>query len=263
MAKRVGLSAVALTDHDTVGGIAAAQAAADEVGIDFLPGIEISCHYPQPGVMHLLGYGIDPHHPALTQLIAQLISGRDDRNPRIIERLRALGIDITLEEVIARAGGGVIGRPHFAAVLIDKGRAQTVRQAFDWYLAAGAPAYVEKERVSSRDAIKTIRQAGGVAVLAHPSQLRTTNDAQLDRIVKDLVDLGLGGIEVLHSDHDRMMVQRIRRLAERYDLMPTGGSDFHGSAKAQVRLGWAGKYRVPREWFDRVVDRCRRVASLG
>ncbi len=250
MAKRVGLSAIALTDHDTVGGIAEAQAAAEEVGIDFLPGIEISCRYPQPGVMHLLGYGIDPTHPRLTQLIDQLIAGREARNPRIIERLQRLGIDITLNEVIAKAGGGVIGRPHFAAVLIEKGRANSVRQAFDWYLGPGAPAYVEKERVAARDAIDAIRDAGGIAVLAHPSQLRATNRAHLERIVKDLVDLGLGGIEVLHSDHDDMMVRQAESLSRRYGLLPTGGSDFHGSRKAQVRLGWAGRRRVPRAWYD-------------
>lgn len=256
MAQRVGLSAVALTDHDTVGGLAEARAAAEEVGIDFITGIEISCQYPQPGVMHLLGYGIDPDHPALTQLIAQLIAGRHNRNPRIIERLQALGIDITLDEVIARAGGGVIGRPHFAAVLIDKGRARTVREAFDWYLGPGAPAYVEKERVTPRQAIEAITAAGGVVVLAHPSQLRTTNDAQLDRIVKDLVDLGLGGIEVLHSDHNAPMIRRAEQLARRYGLLCTGGSDFHGSIKAAVRLGWAGKHRVPRAWFDRLRQQC-------
>lgn len=253
MAKRVGLSAIALTDHDTVGGIAEARAAAEEAGIDFLAGIEISCRYPQPGVMHLLGYGIDPTQPELARLIDQLIAGREARNPKIIERLRALGIDITLDEVIAKADGGVIGRPHFAAVLIDKGRANSVRQAFDWYLAPGAPAYVEKERVSAREAIDAIRQAGGIAVLAHPSQLRTTNDAQLDRVIKDLVDVGLGGIEVLHSDHDSMMVRKAELLSRRYGLLPTGGSDFHGSSKAAVRLGWAGRWRVPRAWYDGLV----------
>jgi predicted metal-dependent phosphoesterase TrpH len=253
LAVRSNLSALALTDHDTIDGVAEAAAEAKKVGLDFLPGIEISAEFPHPGNMHILGYGIDPHSAILKSLTTTLIAGRDNRNPRIIARLRELGVAITMEEVEKEAGGSVVGRPHIAAILHRKGYVSSIKEAFNKYLAAGAPAYFDKERLSPKQALEMIHQSGGLPVLAHAIQLRTDNDAQLDRIVKDLLDLGLAGIEVYHSDHNAEWISKCEHLAARYKLLKTGGSDFHGTNKAHIPLGIARGHRVPREFFDALV----------
>lgn len=255
LAKRQELSAIALTDHDTVAGVAEAAKRAAEVGIDFLPGIEISASFPHPGTLHLLGYGIDPHSPELASLSAHLMAGRDDRNPKIVARLQELGLKITMSEVESAAGGGVIGRPHVAGVLLKKGYVNSIKQAFDVYLGQGGSAYFDKERLRPADAIARIRESGGVAVLAHPSQLRTQNAAELHRVVKSLVDQGLAGIETLHSDHTDAQIAAYNALAKKYGLLRTGGSDYHGGNKPKILLGKAGGRRVPRELFDDLIVR--------
>jgi hypothetical protein len=243
------LSALALTDHDTIAGVAEATAEAQRVGIDFIPGIEISAEYPHPGTMHLLGYGVDPQNSTLASLTDKLLAGRDDRNPRIIAKLQALNISVSMPEVEAEAGGKVLGRPHIAAILVRKGYVSSIKQAFDKYLAPGGLAYYDKERLSPKKAIRMILECGGLPVLAHPIQLRYQNDAQLERVVKDLLDMGLAGIEVIHSDHDANMVEQYTALADRFGLIKTGGSDFHGANK-KINLGIAAGRRVPRKFFD-------------
>jgi predicted metal-dependent phosphoesterase TrpH len=253
LARRSNLSALALTDHDTVAGVPEAAAAAKTLAIDFLAGIEISCEFPHPGTLHLLGYGVDPESPTLKNLTTTLLAGRDNRNPRMVAKLNELGMRITMEEVEAEAGGAVIGRPHMAAVLLRKGYVKSTKEAFDLYLGTTGKAYVDKERLTPGQAISLVRQSGGLPVLAHPFQLRTTNDAQLERVVKDLVDLGLAGIEVFHSDHDDAWVDKTQSLAKRYGLLQTGGSDFHGANKKHIPLGNAHGHQVPRAMFDALV----------
>jgi hypothetical protein len=270
LASASGLSAIALTDHDTASGVEEAAAEARRIGIDFIGGIEISAVPPGSGALHILGFGIDPTAPALVELSRQQIEARNTRNPRIIAKLNQLGVAISLDEVHqeveqlravpggaagGEAGGeadgsGVVGRPHIAAVLVRKGYASSIKNAFDKYLAQGAAAYVDRERLAPRRAIEMIHRSNGVAVLAHPVQLRTENDARLERIVKDLVDLGLDGLEVIHSDHGPAEVEKFKRLAERHRLVKTGGSDFHGSRKKDIALGVANGLRIPREYFD-------------
>ena len=250
LAKRSGLTALSLTDHDTVGGVGEAASAAGRLGIDFLPGIEISAEYPHPGTMHILGYGVDPDHPKLKRLTEDLLAGRDNRNPRIVAKLNEMGVAVTMREWEEEASGGVLGRPHLAAILHRKGYVSSIKQAFDKYIGQGAPAYFDKERLTPRQAMERIRESGGVPVLAHPVQLRTENDAQLERVVKDLLDLGLVGIEVIHSDHDETLVEKYKRLANRLGLIRTGGSDFHGTNKKGIELGMARGRRVPREFYD-------------
>ncbi len=258
-----GLSGLALTDHDTIGGVAEAEKAAKKAGLDFLPGIEISCDVPRPATMHLLGYGVNPASPVLLDLTTRLIEGRNDRNPRIIRKLNELGVAITMEELEQEAGGTVIGRPHIAAILLRKGYVSSIKQAFDKYLAQGAPAYFDKERLTSKQAIELVQQSGGIAVLAHPVQLRTENDAQLERIVKDLTDLGLAGLEVIHSDHDGTLVDKYSKLADRFGLVKTGGSDFHGTNKKNINLGTANGRQVPRAFFDTLLARVAAGAKAG
>ena len=259
LAKSNGLSGLALTDHDTIAGLPEAAAEAKRQGIDFLPGIEISCDYPRPGTMHMLGLGVDPESAILRDMSARLIAFRDNRNPRIIQRLNELGVAVTMEEVEAKAGGGVVGRPHIAAVLVQKGYVNSTKAAFDKYLGQGGAAYFDKERLPPGKAMELIRASGGLPVLAHPVQLRTENDAQLERIVKDLTDMGLAGLEVIHSDHQAEHVEKFSRLADRMGLLKTGGSDFHGTNKKDISLGTANGRRIPREYFDRLREELQRV----
>ena len=257
LAARSRLSALSLTDHDTIAGIPEAAGAAEKAGIHFLPGIEISCEVPRPATMHLLGYGVDPGSRVLHDLTRRLVSARDERNPKIIRRLNDLGVAITMPGIEAEAGGDVVGRPHIAAVLHRKGYVSSIKQAFDKYLGQGGAAYFDKERLTPRQAIEMVHESGGLPVLAHPVQLRTQNDAQLERIVKDLKDLGLVGLEVIHSDHDNVLVEKYTKLAERFGLLKSGGSDFHGTNKKDIDLGTAHGRRIPKEWFDKLVARLK------
>ncbi len=259
LAHRSGLSALALTDHDTVAGVGEAASAAGSLGLDFISGIEISANYPAPGTMHILGYGVDPANPQLRSLTEDLIAGRDNRNPQIVSKLNALGVSITMSEWQDEAKGTVLGRPHLAAILHRKGYVSSIKQAFDKYIGQGAPAYADKERLSPRQAIERIVASGGVPVLAHPVQLRTNNDAELQRILKDLLDLGLAGLEVIHSDHSAELIEKYTSLADRMGLIKTGGSDFHGSNKKDIQLGLARgcNRRIPRACFDDLVARHR------
>ena len=258
LAAAAGLSALALTDHDTVAGVPEAAAAAAELGIDFLPGIEISASYPRPGTMHLLGYGIDPASPQLHAFTAELQASRHERNLKIVDLLRQKGIAITFDEVREVAGEGVIGRPHFAKILIDKGYCKTPAACFNKYLGQGGSAYVDKEQFTPFGAIALIHAAGGLVSLAHPKQLRKENDAQLVGEIKGLADAGLDALEVIHSDHRESFVAHLSDLADRFGLLKTGGSDFHGSNKAHISLGKAGIRRVPRVFYETVVERLGR-----
>ena len=255
LAKQSNLSGLALTDHDTVAGCAEAADEAKKLGVDFLCGIEISAEYPHPGTMHILGYGVDADSPQLKNLTETLIAGRDNRNPRIVQELNEMGVAVTMKEWEDEAKGAVIGRPHLATILMRKGYVSSIKQAFDKYIGQGAPAYFDKERLTPKQAIERIDAARGLAVLAHPIQLRTTNDAHLEQVVKNLADLGLAGIETLHSDLDAAWVEKCTRLADMFHLLKTGGSDFHGTNKSNIQLGLAAGRRVPRELFDSLRQR--------
>lgn len=264
LAVRNGLCGLALTDHDTIGGIAEAAAEAKSAGITFLSGIEISAEYPHPGTLHILGYGVDPNSACLRDLTRQLLEGRDNRNPKIIARLRELGVAITMEEVEQEARTAEaekegkkkpVGRPHIAAILLRKGYVSSMKQAFDKYLAPGGLAYFDKERLTPEQALRMIHESGGLPVLAHPVQLRTADDAQLLGVIEELKGMGLAGLEVIHSDHDAALVEKYSQYAERFGLLKTGGSDFHGSNKKDIDLGTANGRKVPREWMDALLAR--------
>ncbi len=242
LAAEAGLSAIALTDHDTTAGLATCAEAAAKVGLRFVPGIELSADPGKPsGTMHILGYGVRDAAPDLTAITHRLHAARAERAPRIVGRLRELGVDITMDEVTELAGRASIGRPHIAAVLLAKGYVKTVEHAFRRYIGQGGPAYFRKDQVDPADAISAIHGAGGLAVLAHPIQLRYEDDAELIATVSRLVDAGLNGVEVWHPDHRGDLVEQYARLAARFELIATGGSDFHGERKPN-RLGAS---RVP------------------
>lgn len=231
------MAAIALTDHDTTAGLAACAAGCERAGVRFVPGIELSADPGRPrGTMHILGYFVRHDEPSLLEVTAELHEVRASRNPRIIAALNGLGVDITQEEVEAVANGGVVGRPHIASVLLEKGYVKSIQDAFVKYLGQGGAGYVRKDRLAAERAIDVIHAAGGLAVLAHPVQLRCEEEGELERTVGRLVELGLDGLEAWHSDHAAGLAERYRRLAERFGLIATGGSDYHGSRKA-VPLG--------------------------
>jgi predicted metal-dependent phosphoesterase TrpH len=241
------LAAVALTDHDTTAGLAAARGAAAELPeLRFVPGIEISAEY-EPGSLHILGLGIDEHTAAARELNAWLHAVREERNRKLVARLQVLGVGIDMDDVHAAAPAAVagqpriIGRPHVAEALRRKGYVQTLHEAFQQHIGKGAPGFVDKRRMDPLEAVRQIRCARAAAVIAHPIQLGCDEDG-LDRLVRWLADAGLDGIEAYHCDHGVRETERYLDVARRFGLMATGGSDFHGSAKPEALLGWP---RVP------------------
>lgn len=248
LAKESGLESVAITDHDTVDGVEEALAAGRELGFDVAPGVELSTDF-RGKTIHMLGYLFDHRHPFLLERLAWARQKRDERNDRMIARFQELGVAITLEEVKAKAGGKVIGRPHFAAVLVEKGVVADMDEAFDIYLKREGKAYLPKIRFQHEEALAMIRQAGGLPVLAHPVLIRWT-PLELDDAVAELQAKGLAGIEVLYTQHNPAQVLILLDIARRRGLLTTGGSDFHGANKHNVALGrGAGDLSVPAAWL--------------
>ncbi|MFY9553613.1 MAG: PHP domain-containing protein [Blastocatellia bacterium] len=255
LASSMRARAVAITDHDTVAGIPEARSAADRFGIEFVAGIEISAEY-SPGTMHVLGYCIDEQSTTLAEQLVALNQARDDRNPQIARRLQSLGVDIDYDEVVQLAGSNVVGRPHFARLMVERGYVANIQDAFDKFLKKGAAAFVDKARLSPGDSIALIHQAGGVAVLAHPYQLGLPSYEQVDELVAELADFGLDGIEAVYSRHSDAERASFAKIAERYGLLVTGGSDYHGSYKPDISLVTGlGNLKVPYALLEAVKDR--------
>ena len=244
-AKEKGLKAIAITDHDTIHGNEEAIKEGISEGVEVIPGVEISVDY-SPGTMHMLGYFIATEDPILNEKLTLLQDSRADRNPRIIEKLNKLGLSLTYDEVVQVSGGGQVGRPHMAQVLMEKGYIKSIKEAFDKYLGKGAPAYLDKFRLGAVEAITMITDAGGIPVLAHPSTLYCKSSDELDALVKKLVNQGLQGLEVYYSEHDERKTSSYKLLAKRYNLAITGGSDFHGKNVKGIDLGTGrGKLKIP------------------
>jgi len=244
LAKNLGLTALALTDHDCTAVHARFAAACSADGVRGIPGVEISADVRE-GTLHMLGYFVNGDEPGLRATLGEIQHGRELRNRRILERLRALGFALTWEEVASYAGEDVVGRPHFAQAMLAKGFVTTREEAFDLYLGKGKPAYADRFRLSPEDSIAAIRKAGGVAVLAHPSTMGLGPKA-LNEAVAGLKEAGLGGIEAYYSEHTADQQAMCIKLARKFGLAVTGGSDFHGDANPAVRLGVGfGSLKVP------------------
>jgi len=235
-AKKKGLLAIAITDHDTIEGIEEGLEEGNKQGLEVIPGVELSVDFPK-GTMHLLGYLIDHTSIELVDKLTILQQARSERNLKMIEKLRGLGIEIDLSEVKETPEHGQIGRPHVAYTLVKKGYAQSIQDAFERYLRKGGPAYVEKFRLSAEEAINVIRAAGGITVLAHPFTLNQSQPHEFDAVIGALKQQGLDGIEIHYPEHSEGQKKHYRDVAQQYGLLITGGSDFHGLTKDDVDLG--------------------------
>lgn len=214
---------LALTDHDTVAGIPEARAAGDRLGVEVIPGVELSAALGSGSEVHLLGYFVDIDDPAFLEQLAGYEKARAERMERMVERLKRIGAPVDLERVREIAGHGTVGRPHLGRVLVEAGYATDLSDAFSRYIGAGKPAYVPRPRVDPRDAIALVRAAGGVPVLAHPFSVGGV-ESVLDR----LVPAGLAGMEVDYGEYDDQDRETLRVMAARRKLIATGGSDYHG-----------------------------------
>lgn len=235
-AVKAGLSCIAITDHDTLAGIKPTQDAAQSHGIEVIPGIELSSEV-QGKDIHVLGYFIDDTQGPIRDILTEMQKARVERIARMIEKLKVCQIDdITLEEVTCRPRSGAVGRPHLAAVLLEKGWVGSIREAFDKYLAEGGVAYVQKFKQSPYEAIRLIEESGGVAVLAHPML------TQVDELIPGLAKAGLRGLEVYYPNCSAKVIQYYEGLAKKNGLIATGGSDAHGDLKKHT---YVGKVKIP------------------
>jgi hypothetical protein len=251
-AKAKGLQAIAITDHDTIEGCEEGLSEGERIGFEVIPGIEISAEY-SPGSMHILGFFLDIHHPLLNERLEYLQKARGERNPKMVARLNQLGIEVTYEEVLKASGGGQVGRPHFANVLLEKKVVRSFQEAFDRFLKKGAPAYVDKFRFTSKEALHFINEAGGVAVLAHPNTLGVNGYSELEKLIVRLADEGLKGIEVYYPEHSAVEVAQYKTLADRYSLVSTGGTDYHGIEKNELDIGVGrGEMKLPYSIVEKI-----------
>lgn len=232
----LGIEAIALTDHDTLDGVCDAAVAAEAAGIELIPGVELSLDWDRGG-MHMLVLWLEPGSGPLQDRLAEIQHARNNRNALIVERLNELGLHITLEEVETEAGTGSVGRPHFAAVMVRKGYVTDIKEAFDEYLANGRPGYMSRRRLSPEEAIDLARRSGGVPVLAHPHTMGLDNQAESEAMMRRLSDAGLVGIECHYGSYTADERAGYVRMAGRFGLLPSGGSDFHGTYKTGVLLG--------------------------
>jgi 3',5'-nucleoside bisphosphate phosphatase len=225
-----GLRVLALTDHDTVAGIAEARAAGERLGVEIIPGVELSASFGNGEGVHLLGYLLDINHPLLRDGLAGYARAREERMARMVERLRRIGAAVDPERVRAIAGHGTMGRPHLARALVEAGHAVDLPDAFARYIGWGKPAYVPRPRVAPAAAIVLVRAAGGVPVLAHPC-----SGGGLEGLLDRLVPAGLAGLEVDYGSYTPEERDLLRGIAARHGLIATGGSDFHGPDLAAGR----------------------------
>jgi 3',5'-nucleoside bisphosphate phosphatase len=252
LAAERGLAGVALTDHDTFEGLEEAAVAAEELGLDFVPGIEFSAEYDAAS-LHILGYWVDPVDPAIDVELLRLTATRFRRGEMIVDKLRELGLDISLERVLELAGGEAIARPHIAEAMVEAGIVGDEKEAFDRYISDDGVAYVPKHALHPMDALRLIGEGGGVCVLAHPGMWRG-NDTVPDALIEQMAANGMVGLEVRHPDHDEEMRAKYAAIADRLQLVPTASSDCHGE-----RYGFRmGQERTDAETFAELRRRAGR-----
>lgn len=258
LAKNNGLSAIGITDHDTVEGNDEAVRAGSALGMEVIPGVEISVAWEKRAI-HILGYFIDWKNEELVSELRNLVYYREERNPKIIEKLNSLGMEITYEEVKRVAGEGTVGRPHVAQVLVEKGYVKNGDDAFQKYLQRGAVAYAEKKRLSPRQGIDLIKKAGGIPILAHPFTIDGLEEHNMEKVIVDFKREGIEGLEVFYPMHSWEQAQYLQIIAQKHRLLQTGGSDFHGDQKPNIYIGRGfGELRVP----YRLVEEMKRSLNV-
>ena len=249
LAKKQGLSAVAITDHDTVSGYLSASEKGRELGIEVVPGIEISTKYG--GAIHILGYYIDVNSEKLKPVLDWVIEDRDNRNRKMAQLMAQDGLPVSYDKMKERFGEA-IGRPHFARILVELGLAKSTKDAFDRYVEKGQKYYLPRNFLSIERSVEIIKEAGGVPVLAHPFQYKR-DDAGLRDIIEHCMEYGLMGMECRYSGYDNKMSGYLEALADEYGLIKTGGSDFHGISKPDIRLGEGkGGLCVPYDYLEKL-----------
>lgn len=248
-AKNKGLSAIAICDHDSVDGIGPSIEAASTVGIEIIPGIELTVEKPDAEI-HVLGYFIDWKAEWLRERLKEVQAQRVERVYRMVEKLKENGFRMEAEDVLKLAGKGTVGRLHVAHAMLKTGRAKSFREVFEKYIGFSKPCYVSSVRFSAQEAMDLILDSGGVPVLAHPDTMGK------DEYIPELVLCGLRGIEVYHSDHRNAAVRHYEELAANHKLLMTGGSDCHGLGKGRVLLG---EVRIPYELVDRLREEAERI----
>lgn len=242
-AAEAGVTTVSLTDHDTTAGLREAAEAAARMGMEFIPGVELSCT-TECGQVDVLGYHVPLEDEYFENRLSELREARNRRNLVILRKLAELGMPISEEELLSE-GESAVGRPHMALIMVRKGYVKSVREAFDKFIGVGKPAYVPKEDFSPTQAVVLLAGLGALPLIAHPMLVRAP-EGWLDKLVETLVPLGLAGLEAYHSEHDNRGVRNILALADKYGLIVTGGSDFHGAAKPHIAIARGkGSLRVP------------------
>lgn len=229
------LKVVSLTDHDTLAGLYDASHEAKQLGLTFIPGVEISAKSPS-GSLHILGYGVHDTYCPILKKLKKFRTARNRRNRKIIEKLQHLGCDISADDLEISADNSCIGKPHIAKAMVNKKIVSTFDEAFEQYLGPNGAAYIEKEKFTPKDAIQLIRDAGGVAFLAHPKSLELSNE-ELIKFIKDLKLLGLNGIEAYYPKHSKAETEFFLSIAQNENLMVSAGSDFHGTNKPDIAIG--------------------------
>ncbi|MDO8614729.1 MAG: PHP domain-containing protein [Dehalococcoidia bacterium] len=258
LAYRNGVRILALTDHDTVDGLPDAFAAAARYpDCTLIPGIEMSTDVPGNEV-HILGHFIDWENQEFRRMLGRLQESRLGRARRMVERLAQLGTPVTWERVEHFSGKGAVGRPHIALALVEAGHVTSVNEAFDRFLSRTGPAYVERERLEPQEVVRQILSVGGLATLAHPRELNAAGS--LDGLLATLVGAGLTGMEVYYQDYTPDEVEAFRQMADRFKLLPLGGSDYHGLGGPQQRE--PGDIPLPMEPVQRLLDLARERGSL-
>jgi len=256
-AKEIGLSAIAITDHDTIAGLEEAVTAGKEFGVEVIRGCELSLESPVgAGWLHMVALWVPEQADELQAAFDWLIEGRMNRNHEIIAKLRSLGINITYEAVAERAGG-TIGRPHFAQELLSLGVVSSIGEAFKVWIGDHGRAYVPKRKLTPENALRILNTIGATSILAHPFALELSMKST-EALILDLKDMGLDGMEVLYSEHSESDTKAYWKMAERNNLLISGGSDFHGTVKPHISLGKGrGNLNIPVELLEAMKQRRR------
>lgn len=254
-AEQGGLSTLALTDHDTTAGLERFMAAGEASSVETIPGIELSAEFGE-APLHILGYFFDVESAELQEALAWVREGREERNVQILKKLNALGYALTMEEVRRHAGDELVGRPHFAAALMEAGHFRHPQKIYRQLLGKGKAAYADRRRLAPERCVEMIRGAGGVSVIAHPGQMKLSR-SRLRRLVRTLKEHGLGGVEVLHPSHPPHQVMAYERMCADFGLAMSGGTDFHGTLTPDLRLGVGfGSMQIPDAFVQDLRARC-------